>query len=132
VDEPILDAYTSDLLQSAFVLRGYEPGQFGGNQMVLSNAEYRFPIAYVDRGLSTLPVFVSAVSGAVFADFGGAFNRLNYDEPESDLHLGTGAELWLELTLGYTVTNTLRFGAARGFGPAAPGLMKYFVAAGRF
>lgn len=131
-DEPVLDAYTSNLLQSAFVLRGYEPSQFGGNQFFLSNAEYRFPISFVERGLSTLPVFVGAVSGVVFADFGGAFNRLNYEKPESDLHLGTGAELWVDLTLGYSVENTLRFGVARGFGPPAPGLMKYFVAAARF
>jgi hypothetical protein len=131
-DEPILDAYTSNLLQSAFVLRGYEPRQFGGNQFVLSNAEYRFPISYLERGVSTLPVFLNTISGAVFADFGGAFNRLNYEAPETDLHLGVGAELWLELTLGYTVSNTLRLGVARGFGAAAPGLMSYFVAAARF
>jgi hypothetical protein len=46
--------------------------------------------------------------------------------------LGVGAELWLDLTLGYTVQNTLKLGAARGFGADAQGIVKYLVAASRF
>jgi len=131
-DLPILDAYTSDLRQSGFRLRGFEPAQFVGRQFVLGNAEYRFPISYFERGLSTLPVFLQTISGNVFADYGGAFDRFNEEEPSSDLHLGVGAEIWLDLILGYATSNTLRYGVARGFGPEGQGVVTYFVASSRF
>src|SRR5690606_29448223 len=51
------EAFDPQALQSGFVLRGYEPAQFIGNQYQLFNAEYRFPISYFDRGVSTLPAF---------------------------------------------------------------------------
>ncbi|HEY6728859.1 MAG TPA: BamA/TamA family outer membrane protein [Polyangiaceae bacterium] len=131
-DLPILDAYTSELRQSGFRLRGYEPSQFVGRHYVLANAEYRFPISYVERGLSTLPVFLQTLSGNVFADYGGAFDRFNVEDRSSNLHLGVGAELWLDLILGYSTSNTLRAGMARGFGPENQGVVTYFVASSRF
>src|SRR5690606_1110735 len=57
VQTPIVEQYTSGVFQSAFVLRGYEPTKFIGQQYHLLNAEYRFPIWTLDRGLATLPVF---------------------------------------------------------------------------
>jgi hypothetical protein len=131
-DSPLLDSFTSGLLQSAFVLRGYLPRQFIGRQYQLLNAEYRFPIAYPERGVSTLPAFLSTLSGALFADYGGAFNEQNLENPLADYHLGVGGELWVDLTLGYYVTNTLRLGVARGLDSEAPGWLTYFVAAATF
>ena len=131
-DLPILDAYTSDLRQSGFRLRGFEPSQFVGRQFVLGNAEYRFPISYFERGLSTLPVFLQTITGNVFADSGGAFDRFDEEEPSSNLHLGVGAEIWLDLILGYSTANTLRAGVARGLGPEGQGVVTYFVASARF
>lgn len=131
-DLPILDAYTSDLRQSGFRLRGFEASQFVGRQFVLGNAEYRFPIWYFERGLSTLPVFLQTLSGNVFADYGGAFDRFDVQDRSSNLHLGVGAELWLDVFLGYSTANTLRVGMARGFGPESQGVVTYFVASSRF
>lgn len=132
-DEPPLDSYTSGIRQGAFVLRGYEPGQFSGTDYALFNAEYRFPIALVDRGVSTLPVFLQTLSGVLFADYGGAFFGIDPDRPSEVLHLGVGAELWIDLVLAYTAGSTLRLGVARGLDHEAPdGLMTYFVAASAF
>jgi hypothetical protein len=132
-DESPFDVYTSGIRQTGFFLRGFEPRQFIGSEFALFNAEYRFPIAYVDRGVSTLPVFLKNVSGALFADYGGAFDRLERDDPLKVLHLGVGAELWIQLLLGYRIDGTLRLGVAHGFGSEAPGaLQTYFVAASAF
>ncbi|MFW5967866.1 MAG: hypothetical protein ACOCV2_10125, partial [Persicimonas sp.] len=71
------DVLTDLLLQQPrgqFVMRGYPPGYTTGSQYQVWNAEYRFPILTLDRGFSTLPVFVQRMKGAVFADAGGAFN----------------------------------------------------------
>ena len=78
VDAPIVDAYTTGVLQSGFVLRGYEPNQFWGPNYNLLNLEYRFPIWYVDRGLSTLPGFLRTLSGTAFLDWGGASVNTGY------------------------------------------------------
>jgi hypothetical protein len=132
-ERPPLEAYVSGLLQSAFVLRGYEPGQFTGSEYALLNAEYRFPLVTVDRGVSTLPVYLDTVSAALFADYGGAYDRMDPDDPLAVFHPGVGGELWFWLTLGYRFQATLRLGAARGLDDHAPGgFQTYFVAASGF
>jgi len=132
-DRPVLEAYTSGLFQGAFVLRGYEPGQFVGSEYALFNAEYRFPLLEVQRGVSTLPIFLDRLSGTLFADYGGAYFTIDPDDPLDGMHFGAGAELWISLTLGYHYGATLRLGAARGFDEHAPdGIQTYFVAASGF
>ncbi|HEY6557053.1 MAG TPA: BamA/TamA family outer membrane protein [Polyangiaceae bacterium] len=129
---PILDGFTSGLRQGAFVLRGYAPAQFIGSHYNLLNAEYRFPIAYVDRGVSTLPAFLRTVSGALFADYGGAYDVMDLDDPFSAYHLGVGGELWFEVVLGYHVGGTIRWGLARGIDDEAPGWQNYLVVSSQF
>lgn len=126
------DTFVANTLQSSFVLRGYEPRQFQGAQFALANVEYRLPLLYPDRGLSTLPVYFRNVTAAVFADYGGAFDALQFDPRLGALHLGVGGELWFHLTLGYFGRTTLRLGWARGLSPVAPPPQTYFVAASAF
>ena len=127
------DIVVSNVRQSSFVLRGYEPGRFVGRQYQLGNLEYRFPLLYPERGLATLPLFFRTLSGAVFADYGGAFNEIDPADVLAGYHLGVGAELWLDLTFAYSVPLDLRLGAAKGFGEeAASGLQTYFVMAAAF
>lgn len=114
VDGPVLDAFRDGLSASAFVLRGYAPSQFVGSRYLLGNAEYRAPLWFADRGLSTLPVFLRSLSGVLFVDYGGAFSALDPDHPLDSLQLGLGGELWLELTFGYFSTGNIRLGYARG------------------
>jgi hypothetical protein len=113
-ETPLFDTLTLGAYQGPFVLRGYSPLKFGGNQYHLFNAEYRFPVVNIDRGLSTVPAFLQRISGNVFADYGGAFNEVPSREWIDQLHLGVGAEIWFDVMLGYVLSATIRVGHARG------------------
>ncbi len=133
IDTSPIDTYTTGVQQSAFVLRGYEPNQFAGSNYNLLNLEYRFPIAYIDRGLSTLPGFLRTLSGVAFFDWGGAYETLDLRDPLEAFHVGIGAELWVQFSLVYSDDSMLRLGFARGLDSAAPdGIQTYFVAASAF
>jgi hypothetical protein len=124
--EFILNGYS----QGAFLLRGYEPGAFIGRQYNLANLEYRFPVINVDRGISTLPVYFEYAYGALFADYGGAYNELDLDDVLGQYHLGVGAELRLVFTLGYFLSGGLRLGYARGLSEGAIEGGKTYVVVG--
>jgi hypothetical protein len=131
VESSVFDALTLGAYQGPFVLRGYAPYRFSGSQYQLFNAEYRFPIANVDRGVSTLPAFLQRINGNVFADYGGAFDLVDNRQLAGQLHLGVGAELWLEMTFGYVRGANLRLGYALGIGDskAIDGGQTYVVVA---
>jgi hypothetical protein len=132
-DTPTFDALTTGVRQTGFVLRGYKPLQFAGSNYGLLNLEYRFPIAYVDRGLSTLPGFLRTLSGTAFLDWGGTYDVLDLRDPWQAFHVGVGAELRLDLALIYSDDTQFRAGLARGLDSAAPpGLQSYFVLASGF
>ena len=132
VNESLYDSYNSVIRQSSFVLRGYAPGQFIGTAYHLLNAEYRFPLLYADRGLSTLPIFLRTVSGVVFFDYGGAYSKLDPNHPFDQLHGSVGGEVWVEGVTGYFMTTNLRLGVARGLDDDAQGIQTYAVLAGGF
>ncbi len=96
VDESLYDSYNSVIRQSAFVLRGYAPGQFIGTSYNLLNVEYRLPLIYADRGLSTLPIFLRTLSAVLFFDYGGAYSQIDPQKPFDQFHGSIGAELWLD------------------------------------
>jgi Tol biopolymer transport system component len=92
-------------------LRGYPAFSIVGDRFQLLQTEYRFPIARVLRGPSTVPVFFDRLYGLVFFDYGNAyFGPLNLN----DFRKGTGAEILMDFTLGYTQPYTLRLGFAYG------------------
>lgn len=133
----------SGVFNGSFVLRGYPPRVYAGSEYVLANIEYRFPIVYPDRGLSTLPLFLRRLDGNVFVDYGGAFDRLDLRSirffhhgaliDSRQLHASIGAEIWLGLTLGYLLNTQLRVGYAYGFSDeAVKGGQPYFVASTAF
>jgi len=127
VDESLYDSYKSVIRQSSFVLRGYAPGQFVGTAYNLLNAEYRFPLIYADRGLSTLPIFLRTLSGVLFFDYGGAYFKLEPGKPFQQLHASVGGELWLDAVTSYFLQSNLRLGVARGLDHDAPGYQTYAV-----
>jgi hypothetical protein len=134
VEAPLIQNYTLGAYQGPFVLRGYPALSVAGNQYHLLNAEYRFPIVDVERGYSTFPFFIGRISGNFFADYGGAFDRLDDQHWTDQFHLGVGAELWAELTVGYFLSAQLRIGHARGIKDplAVPGGQTYVVIAAPF
>jgi hypothetical protein len=130
---PLLDAFRSNLSQSGFRLRGYKPGQFVGNDFNLLNLEYRAPIWYADRGVSTLPAFLRTVSAVAFFDYGAAYDRLDLKDPLHAFHEGAGVELWLDLLMGYYYGGNVRLGLAKGFDAEAPdGFQTYTVLSAAF
>jgi len=93
-------------------LRGYAPGEYAGRYFTLLNTEYRVPIADVDRGLGTLPLFLSRVAINPFMDVGSAWSRdIDFD----DVHWSAGASLVFVLRLGYGDTISLFLQYAHGF-----------------
>lgn len=124
VDLPLVDTVRNLLIQGGITLRGYPPVIEAGRSYTLGNIEYRFPIINIDRGPSTLPVFLQRINGNLFFDYGSAFDRFS----DAQFKSGTGAELWFDSTLGYVLPFTFRLGYARGL--ASGGIDKgYFVAA---
>ncbi|MDH5493976.1 MAG: hypothetical protein OEY14_18645, partial [Myxococcales bacterium] len=84
-------------------------------------AEYRFPIVRAQRGLLTLPFYVRRLYASVFADFGDAF----YGDLDLErFRWGFGAELFVDLTLGYHVNLSLRTGLA--YGPNDGGGLQWY------
>jgi Tol biopolymer transport system component len=124
VDLPLVDTVRDVLIQGGITLRGYPSVALAGRSYLLANAEYRFPIVNLDRGPSTLPLFLNRINGAVFFDYGSAFE----DFQTAQFKSGTGGELWFDFTLGYVAQFTFRLGYARGL--ASLGVDKaYWVAA---
>ncbi|HLK38552.1 MAG TPA: hypothetical protein VKU41_17440 [Polyangiaceae bacterium] len=124
LDLNVVDIVRNTLIQGGVQLRGYPVPEEVGHYYGLFNAEYRFPILNVDRGLSTLPFFVDRIAGAAFVDYGSAFD----DPRTAEFKTGVGGELWFDLTLGYILNFTFRAGYARGL--ASGGIDDtYFVAA---
>jgi hypothetical protein len=122
-DISIIESLRTFAVQGGVVLRGYEPVAITGNYFAQMNAEYRFPILNMDRGVSTLPIFLNRVSGNAFFDYGSAFD----DARTSLFKTGVGAEAWFDLMFGYNLSLTMRLGFARGL--ASGGFNKpYFVA----
>jgi outer membrane protein assembly factor BamA len=113
------------------VLRGFPYGAFAGRQYNLANLEYRFPIVWIERGVSTLPAFIHGVSGVVFADAGGAYNHIDTNDLLAHYHLGVGGELRTTFAFGYFIETEFRFGVAKGFGDLGM-LQTYLVAAASF
>ncbi len=93
-------------------LRGYGYASQYGDQFHVVNAEYRFPIAWIERGLETFPLYLRRLHGNLFVDYGGAFNGgFSFDK----LKVGVGAEAILELSYAYYFNAALQLGYARGF-----------------
>ena len=107
----ILDSLTKFILVGGTALRGYAPNVRYGTQFHLAQAEYRFPIVTLEAGPATVPVYVNRLYGGVFLDVGDAFNG---PIDLSTFLFGTGAEVFLDFTLGYFLPFTLRVGVARG------------------
>jgi hypothetical protein len=120
---PITTTLQQLLVQGGVALRGYQPFAISGRSFGLANAEYRFPVVNVDRGLGSYPLFLKRITGAAFTDVGTAFVAL----PDAAIRGGSGAELWFDTTTGYFVDFLFRLGLARGWSDGGV-WQTYFVA----
>lgn len=128
LDDPTLftstlnGSYASNLLIPPFLVRGYPSGNILGNNMLALNLEYRFPIAYLYRGMGTFPLYFKTLHGAVIGDVvgldGARFSQSNRrflrQRFGDEWYAGYGLEFHLETTIGYYLPVRFSFGAFRG------------------
>lgn len=107
---------------SSYPVRGYPAGAQRGNRVASASAEYRFPLALVERGFRLLPVGLDRIWGDVFLDAGTAWCAGACGVPgqipaptQPNPLVSAGAEALFHLRLGYLSDLPLRFGAALPF-----------------
>ncbi|MBW3630388.1 MAG: hypothetical protein KY464_13965 [Gemmatimonadetes bacterium] len=121
----------------AFPIRGYPEAAQRGNRAVTASAEYRFPIARPERGVGLLPFFFNRVWGDVFLDGGAAWcagacaRRLPNTVDRFTPLASVGAELDLDLQLGFVADLPLRFGAALPLRQPGENRVRGYVRVGR-
>lgn len=100
--------------QREFALRGYDSGlaSLTGRRMVLGAAEWRFPIARIERGIMAPPLGIHQVYGSLFAETGDAWDN---GRTPGDYSSGAGLEAHAEVNLFYALALHLRLGYAHGF-----------------
>lgn len=101
-----------DEFADGYRARGFQDGP-GGPKKTRAIAEFRFPLARVERGRGTWPIFLHVLHGAMFIDagWGGrAFGSLAWEGTQRSL----GAELRSDWTVLYGI------GLQAGAGVAAP------------
>jgi hypothetical protein len=125
VDQDLVRAAFLNRRQCCLFLRGYAAGSLVGDQFHLLSTEYRAPLLVIERGYNTFPVYVRRVSGAAFVDVGNSFYG---DFRASDLKVGVGGELRVEMNLVYYIPTQLMLGVARALREPG-GTQVYFVSA---
>lgn len=102
------------------MLRGYSLGSDIGDRYWLASAEYRFPIAQIQRGWDTLPFYFRNISGAFFVDAGNAFGDIGrWQEAFDGSLVGVGAEISSRWAFGWGGYATVRIGYGVGLTPVA-------------
>ncbi|MDE2875242.1 MAG: BamA/TamA family outer membrane protein [Gemmatimonadota bacterium] len=100
-----------------FPVRGYRANKRFGRVAWSTTAEYRFPIALIDRGVGPLPLFFDRLYGSVFFDAGNAWGpvlreeTVNYYNPRRSAIMSFGAEASMIVVPVYQGGLTVRFGA---------------------
>jgi dipeptidyl aminopeptidase/acylaminoacyl peptidase len=97
------------------LLRGFPSNAFLGTAIALGNIEYRVPIAWIERGVGTWPVFLRSAHGSLFVDAGNAWTgRVR----AADTKTSSGFEIGADVVAGYVLPLTLTAGLAWGHDPA--------------
>ena len=125
VEQDVVRSLFLSRYQCCFFLRGYPPASIFGDQYHLLSAEYRLPLLWIEKGYKTFPLYLRRVSGAVFSDVGNAFQG---EFHPSDLKVGVGAELHIELKLAYYLATQIQLGFAKGLSRGGAN-QYYFVTA---
>ena len=111
-------AFENDLLaEPRFDLRGYASNAFTGDRFILSSAEYRLPLWYLQRTTLRGLLFLDSLSASFFADAGDAWHHEN--DANLDLKYSAGGELCVNV--GYLhgrLPVGVKIGGAHGFDAA--------------
>lgn len=99
------------------LLRGFASEDVFGRTAAVANIDYRIPLAWPQRGVGTMPLLLRSVHAALFADAGNAWDERFRS---ADLRTSVGAELSVDLVLGWTVPATVTTGLAWRDDPVSP------------
>jgi hypothetical protein len=97
------------------LIRGFAPEDVTGPHAFVANLDVRFPIARIQRGLGSWPVFVHTIHGAAFVDAGAAWERSLRGQ---DVRRAVGGELSVDMVFRYARV-TVTGGAAWTHDPSA-------------
>lgn len=97
------------------LLRGFPADRLAGPNVAALNADYRWPLARVERGTGTWPVFLHTLHAAVFSDVGHAWTDTFRAR---DLRTSLGVELTANLVAGYALPVSVTTGVAWRRDPA--------------
>ena len=99
-----------------FPVRGYPTAERWGRYAWSASAEYRFPIAMVNRGSGLLPLHLDWISGALFLDGGNAWGPTSdvpaRNNPRQDPLWSTGGELMVRVLPLFFQEMDFRLGVA--------------------
>lgn len=115
---PFANIAGGGLVSPFYIVRGYRNGQFLGKSLNTANFEYRFPLQYFYRGPSdTTPLFIRRLHASVLADAANVDGFVYKSETErfesaerQKIFWSYGAEIKLDITLGYHIPMTIYFG----------------------
>lgn len=91
------------------LLRGIETDAVVGEHAAVANADFRFPLLTVERGVGTVPVMFRTIHAAIFADAGHAWTG---PFRWRDVRASAGAELSFDAVIGYALPITFTTGIA--------------------
>lgn len=94
-------------------LRGFLSDTTGSDKILATGIEYRFPLVWVERGYSTLPLFFSNLSGRIFSNALFETTPL-FSSFNKGILVNIGAEFRAEITFAYLLPVILRLGWAKG------------------
>ena len=104
----------SDL--NPYPLRGYPSRSVTGKYIATGTLEYRAPLFFPMHGPGTAPFFAEKIHSALFVDAGEIWDdRTAFSG--SNVKVGAGVELRMDVTLGYWLKVTPAVGIAHGFSP---------------
>lgn len=98
-----------------FPVRGYSTSARFGRYAWSMAAEYRFPLALINRGVGAWPLHFDQVIGSLFFDAGNAWGPdlwNGFTNPLRSALASVGAEVTSEILALYDVTTRLRAGVA--------------------
>ena len=91
------------------LLRGLDEADVAGRRAAVLNADYRFPLRWIERGFGTWPFFLRSLHGAVFVDRAAAWDgSLGSDNWRTTM----GGELSADVIVGYWLPLTVASGVA--------------------
>jgi len=110
------------------LLRGFDDQSFVATHVGGANLEYRFPLWRIERGKGNWPLFLRTLHGAVFGDLGQAWDhQFSWDDYKASI----GAEVSVDVVLGFGAPFTVSTGAAKTFQGGQPFGRGAYVRVGR-